>query len=94
MSSTSVNPIPCSICGEGGHRASNCDSLGIPPHGFSKNEGGYREEGGDDDEHLSQSFRLQTLDKIESYNLNNCIDRLYKDDYSSTLYELWEFASR
>lgn len=92
MSSTSVNPIPCSVCGEGGHRASNCDSLGIPPHGFSKNEGGYREEGGDDDEHLCRF--VQTVDKIESFNLNNCIDRLYKDDYSSTLYELWKYAGR
>lgn len=86
MSSTSVNPIPCSLCGEGGHRASNCDAIGIPPDGFAKNEGGYREEGGDDDEHLV----YQTLHKIESCNLNVCIDRLYKDDYSSTLYELWK----
>ncbi len=52
MSATSINPIPCSLCGEGGHRASHCDSIGIPPDGFAKNEGGYREEGGDDDEHL------------------------------------------
>lgn len=34
--SQGVSQFPCSICGHGGHRASNCKEIGIPPDGFYK----------------------------------------------------------
>jgi hypothetical protein len=36
----SYQQYQCSICGKGGHRASNCKELGIPPDGFYKPSSG------------------------------------------------------
>jgi len=42
MSSNSVNPVPCSLCGEGGHRPRCCPELnpdsGFGPDGFWKGQ--------------------------------------------------------
>lgn len=32
--SQGIPQFPCLICGHGGHRASNCKEIGIPPDGF------------------------------------------------------------
>lgn len=36
MSSNSINPHPCSLCGETGHRESRCAELAPQPIGFWK----------------------------------------------------------
>ncbi len=38
MSSNSVNPIACTLCGAGGHRERACPDLHPPPDGFWKGE--------------------------------------------------------
>jgi len=48
-----VPGVSCSLCGEGGHRPSNCwKELGVPPDGFFSGGGAHRDHGGDEDEHL------------------------------------------
>ncbi len=38
MSSNSVNPIPCTLCGEGGHRERRCPDLSPESDGFWKGQ--------------------------------------------------------
>lgn len=48
--SQGVQQYPCSVCGKGGHRASNCKELGIPPDGFYKPAPGQHQRDDDEDE--------------------------------------------
>ena len=47
---------PCTICGHGGHSASRCKELGIPPDGFYKPAPGQHQHDDDEDEsiHIAQ----------------------------------------
>lgn len=51
--SQGVQQYPCSICGKGGHRASNCKELGIPPDGFYKPAPGQHHHDEDEDEAIN-----------------------------------------
>lgn len=48
MSSNSVNPIACTLCGAGGHRERACPDLHPPPDGFWKGERMPDDEGEED----------------------------------------------
>lgn len=46
-----VPGVQCSLCGEGGHRPSNCwKELGLPPDGFFTGGGAHRDHGDGEDE--------------------------------------------
>lgn len=48
--SQGVTEYPCSICGKGGHSASRCKEIGIPPDGFYKPAPGQHQHDDDEDE--------------------------------------------
>ena len=49
-----VPGVSCSLCGEGGHRPSNCwKELGVPPEGFFSGGGAHRDHGDGEDEKCS-----------------------------------------
>ena len=54
--SQGVTQYPCTICGHGGHSASRCKEIGIPPDGFYKPEKGQHHHDEDEDEsiHIQQ----------------------------------------
>lgn len=45
-----VTQYPCSICGKGGHSATRCKEIGIPPDGFYKPAPGQHQHDDDEDE--------------------------------------------
>lgn len=46
-----MNPIPCTVCGEDGHRCQKCPTLSSPlKDGFYAPPQGHRPSGDDDDE--------------------------------------------
>ena len=48
-----VPGVSCRICGEVGHRLSNCwKELGVPPDGFFSGGGAHRDHGDGEDESL------------------------------------------
>jgi hypothetical protein len=47
-----VSQYPCTICGKGGHSASRCKELGIPPEGFYKPSPGMHQHDDDEDESI------------------------------------------
>jgi hypothetical protein len=47
-----VQQYPCTICGKGGHSASRCKEIGIPPEGFYKPAPGQHQHDDDEDESL------------------------------------------
>lgn len=49
----SYQQFPCSICGKGGHSASRCKEIGIPPDGFYKPQPGQHNHADDEDESIS-----------------------------------------
>jgi hypothetical protein len=53
-----IQQYPCSVCGKGGHSASRCKELGIPPDGFYKPAPGQHQHDDDEDEtariHISE----------------------------------------
>ena len=52
--SQGVQQYPCSVCGKGGHQASRCKELGIPPDGFYKPSPGQHQHDEDcDDEAIN-----------------------------------------
>ncbi len=44
-----VQQHPCTICGHGGHSASRCKEIGIPPEGFYKPAPGQHQHDDDDE---------------------------------------------
>lgn len=50
MSHPNATVIPCTACGEAGHRASHCKSLSVPPLGFHTGGNGGGGHSHDDDE--------------------------------------------
>jgi hypothetical protein len=48
-----VPQYPCTICGKGGHSASRCKELGIPPDGFYKPPPGQHQHDDDEDESIN-----------------------------------------
>lgn len=64
-----MNAIPCSTCGEEGHRAHRCPSLCAPlQSGFYAPPAGARQGGDDDDE----SLRVCKIQKKKSKNRAEC----------------------
>jgi len=61
--SQGVQQYPCSVCGKGGHRASNCKELGIPPDGFYKPAPGQHQHDDDEDEAISINEILYSYQK-------------------------------
>lgn len=48
-----VSGVQCRLCGEVGHRISNCwKELGLPPDGFFSGGGAHRDHGDDEEESL------------------------------------------
>lgn len=57
--SRGVPQFPCTICGHGGHRSSNCKEIGIPPDGFYKSAPGQHQHDDDcDDSLLTSNYEL------------------------------------
>jgi hypothetical protein len=50
--SQGVHQYPCTICGKGGHSASRCKEIGIPPEGFYKPAPGQHQHDDEEDETL------------------------------------------
>ncbi len=51
MSNPNAASATCMACGEAGHRALRCKSIGVPPHGFhTGGNGGGGHDHDDDDE--------------------------------------------
>ena len=51
---------PCTICGKGGHPASRCKELGIPPEGFYKPAPGQHQHDDDEDEKLQNQYVIHS----------------------------------
>ena len=50
-----MNSIPCSVCGEGGHKLTMCPTLYSPlKGGFHQSPAGHQHSGDDEDEKLKQ----------------------------------------
>lgn len=64
MSSTSINAIPCKLCGEGGHRASRCMELVVQPVGFWKGHRMPDEEGEEGEGDTIVSIRCLFTSKV------------------------------
>lgn len=72
--SQGIQHYPCLICGKGGHSASRCKEIGIPPDGFYKPSPGQHNHGNDEDEKISldellysyKNWLLKALKYIES----------------------------
>ena len=47
-----VQQYPCTICGKGGHSASRCKEISIPPEGFYKPAPGQHQHDDDEGESL------------------------------------------
>lgn len=58
--SQGIQQFPCSICGYGGHSASRCKEIGIPPDGFYKPAPGQHQHDDDCDE----SYRQISIDEL------------------------------
>jgi hypothetical protein len=54
-----VSQYPCTICGKGGHSASRCKELGIPPEGFYKPSPGMHQHDDDEDEKARRNLPLK-----------------------------------
>lgn len=68
--SQGIQQYPCSVCGKGGHIASRCKELGIPPDGFYKPASGQHQHNEDDDEHLVINLEQLTYKYTEMlYNI-------------------------
>jgi hypothetical protein len=61
--SQGVPQFPCTICGHGGHRASNCKEIGIPPDGFYKPAPGQHQHDDDEDEMIHIAELLYSYKK-------------------------------
>jgi hypothetical protein len=61
--SQGVPQYPCTICGHGGHRPSNCKEIGIPPDGFYKPAPGQHQHDDDDDEMIHIAELLYSYKK-------------------------------
>jgi hypothetical protein len=71
-----VQQYPCTICGHGGHRASNCKEIGIPPDGFYKPAPGQHHHDEEEDEHihlaqLHYSYKKWLLKILRNAKLQN-----------------------
>lgn len=71
---------PCTICGKGGHSASRCKELGIPPEGFYKPAPGQHQH---DDDCEEEAFK-RTLYLKHCYTVwlnqllkEKCIKKLF-----------------
>lgn len=58
-----VQQYPCTICGKGGHSASRCKELGIPPDGFYKPSPGGHYHDEDEDEKINLDEILYSYKK-------------------------------
>lgn len=56
--------MPCMHCGQA-HWSSRCKSLGIPPEGFSKENGGGGHDHGDDEEERVYLTVLSSLHAVQ-----------------------------
>ena len=61
--SQGIRQYPCSVCGKGGHRASNCKELGIPPDGFYKPAPGQHQHDEDEDDAINLYELLYSYNK-------------------------------
>jgi hypothetical protein len=61
--SQGIPQFPCSICGRGGHRASNCKEIGIPPDGFYKPSPGQHQHDDNEDEMIHTAELLYSYKK-------------------------------
>ncbi len=61
--SQGVPQYPCTICGHGGHSASRCKEIGIPPDGFYKPAPGHHHHDEDEDEMIHIAELLYSYKK-------------------------------
>jgi hypothetical protein len=74
----SYQQYPCSICGKGGHRASNCKELGIPPDGFYKPAPGQHQHDEDCEDALPGCYKQR----------DDCEDVIYLSEILYS-YKMW-----
>jgi hypothetical protein len=68
----SYQQYPCSICGKGGHRASNCKELAPPPpDGFYKPAPGQHQHDDEEDESIISIAELKYAYKVWLNNVKN-----------------------
>ena len=68
MSHPNAATLACTVCGEAGHKASRCKSLGLPPPGFhTGGNGGGGHSHDDEDEKAAASIRTARLSGDGSY---------------------------
>ena len=66
-----MNPIPCSVCGEGGHMMHRCPTLVLPLQpGFYSPPAGHRPSGDDDDETLKIERHVPVKPVLSKTNRN------------------------
>jgi hypothetical protein len=71
--SQGIPQFPCSICGHGGHRASNCKEIGIPPDGFyAPSPGQHHHDDDCDDEIIRIVELLYSYQKCQYRAINHC----------------------
>jgi hypothetical protein len=63
MSHPNAASATCMACGEAGHRALRCKSIGVPPHGFHTggNGGGGHSHDDDDEKAAASSYKQVVL---------------------------------
>ena len=71
-----VPGVSCRLCGEAGHRPSNCwKELGLPPDGFFSGGGAHRDHGGDEEENVKiqvEKLRNEISTQTSTYRLVGC----------------------
>jgi hypothetical protein len=67
-----VPGVSCRLCGEVGHRPSNCwKELGVPPDGFFSGGGSHRDHGDGEDERLNLTVKAvahQSAHRMMKFN--------------------------
>ncbi len=83
-----MNPIPCSICNEGGHHSRRCPQLTAPLQpGFYAPSGGGRYTGDDEDEKLNRFIMSSRKDQLKSF-AHFCLNNSRKEKVNGGSYLL------
>ncbi len=74
MSTKHFPACPCTVCGEGGHMASKCPTIKLPPDGFYTGGGGGGGHSHDDEDEQANRIVLALLQKDIDEALLNLIN--------------------